>query len=153
MQQVKTSSDYYKWVYNKVVVKDYLDLNNQKGTIIIDGMFGPSLKISAEPEFDKIGYINAIALIHDGYAYSSEKFITHHDSITALHYYLGANPLKDSVGFYVLGFSTVDDWFLDPWQAFKLAQAKKQIHPNNYSQEDVPLFTNQVLFHNKPKEG
>lgn len=153
MQQVKTSSDYYKWVYNKVVVKDYLDLNNQKGTIIIDGMFGPSLKISDEPEFDKIGYINAIALIHDGYAYSSEKFITHHDSITALHYYLGANPMKDSVGFYVLGFSTVDDWFLDPWQAFKLAQSKKQIHPSNYSQEDVPLFTNQVLFHNKPKEG
>ena len=153
MQQVKTSSDYYKWVYNKVVVKDYLDLNNQKGTIIIDGMFGPSLKISDEPEFDKIGYINAIALIHDGYAYSNEKFITHHDSITALHYYLGANPLRDNVGFYVLGFSTVDDWFLDPWQAFKLAQTKKQIHPSNYSQEDVPLYTNQVMFHNKPKEG
>jgi len=110
------------------------------------------LKIASEVTADKVDKIHAIALLYRGKAISSTRFITHHDSITALYMCLGANPLYARIQEYIVGFSTLDDWFLDPWQAFRIAQEKKQIHESYYSDERRPLYTNQVLFFNKDKE-
>ena len=119
---------------------------------ILEGAVGPSLKIASEVSSDKVGKIHAIALVYRDMAISSTRFITHHDSINALYLCLGANPIYARLLGYIVGFSTVDDWFLDPWQAFRVAQDKKQIHPRQYTTERVPLYTNQVLFFNKVKE-
>ena len=119
---------------------------------ILEGAVGPSLKIASEVSSDKVGKIHAIALVYRDMAISSTRFITHHDSINALYLCLGANPIYARLLGYIVGFSTVDDWFLDPWQAFRVAQDKEQIHPRQYTTERVPLYTNQVLFFNKVKE-
>ena len=119
---------------------------------ILEGAVGPSLKVASEVSSDKVGKIHAIALVYRDMAISSTRFITHHDSINALYLCLGANPIYARLLGYIVGFSTVDDWFLDPWQAFRVAQDKKQIHPKRYTTERVPLYTNQVLFFNKVKE-
>ena len=92
---------------------------------ILKGAVGPSLKVASEVSSDKVGKIHAIALVYRDMAISSTRFITHHDSISALYICLGANPLYARVLGYIVGFSTVDDWFLDPWQAFRVAQDKK----------------------------
>ena len=144
--------DYLTWNYRQVDSKSYIQLYNLADGEILEGVKGPSLKIASEVTADKVDKIHAIALLYRGKAISSTKFITHHDSITALYMCLGANPLYARVLGYIVGFSTVDDWFLDPWQAFRVAQDKKQIHPKRYTTERVPLYTNQVLFFNKVKE-
>ena len=132
--------------------KDFIQMAGMVDGEILKGAVGPSLKVASEVSSDKVGKIHAIALVYHGKAISSTKFITHHDSITALYMYLGANPLYARVLGYIVGFSTLDDWFLDPWQAFRIAQEKKQIHESYYSEERRPLYTNQVLFFNKDKE-
>ena len=144
--------DYLTWNYRQVDSKSYIEMYNLADGEILEGVKGPSLKIASEVTADKVDKIHAIALLYQSRAISNTKFITHHDSITALYMCLGANPLYARVLGYIVGFSTVDDWFLDPWQAFRVAQDKKQIHPKRYTTERVPLYTNQVLFFNKVKE-
>ena len=144
--------DYLTWNYRQVDSKSYIQLYNLADGEILEGVKGPSLKIASEVTADKVDKIHAIALLYQGRAISSTRFITHHDSITALYMCLGANPLYARIQEYIVGFSTLDDWFLDPWQAFRIAQEKKQIHESYYSDERVPLYTNQVLFFNKDKE-
>lgn len=140
------------WEYREHSLKDFMESYGIADGEILEGAVGPSLKIAGEIESDKVGKIHAIALAYRDMAISSTRFITHHDSISALYLCLGANPLYARLQGYIVGFSTVDDWFLDPWQAFRVAQDKKQIHPKRYTTERVPLYTNQVLFFNKVKE-
>ena len=152
MQQVIRPPDYFTWKYRQVDSKGFIQMAGIADGEILKGAVGPSLKIASEIESDKVGKIHAIALVYRDMAVSSTRFITHHDSIAALYMYLGANPLYARILGYIVGFSTVDDWFLDPWQAFRIAQEKKQIHESYYSDERRPLYTNQVLFFNKDKE-
>ena len=144
--------DYLTWNYRQMDSKDFIQMAGMVDGEILKGAVGPSLKVASEVSSDKVDKIHAIALLYRGKAISSTKFITHHDSITALYMYLGANPLYARIQEYIVGFSTLDDWFLDPWQAFRIAQEKKQIHESYYSDERRPLYTNQVLFFNKDKE-
>ena len=144
--------DYLTWNYRQVDSKDFIQMAGMVDGEILKGAVGPSLKVASEVSSDKVGKIHAIALVYRDMAVSSTRFITHHDSINALYLYLRANPLYARVLGYIVGFSTVDDWFLDPWQAFRIAQEKKQIHESYYSEERRPLYTNQVLFFNKDKE-
>ena len=152
MQLVIRPPDYFTWNYRQVDSKGFIQMAGIADGEILEGAVGPSLKIAGEIESDKVGKIHAIALVYRDMAISSTRFITHHDSISALYLCLGANPLYARLQGYIVGFSTVDDWFLDPWQAFRVAQDKKQIHPKRYTTERVPLYTNQVLFFNKVKE-
>jgi hypothetical protein len=106
--------DYLTWNYRQVDSKSYIEMYNLADGEILEGVKGPSLKIASEVTADKVDKIHAIALLYRGKAISSTRFITHHDSITALYMYLGANPLYARIQEYIVGFSTLDDWFCTP---------------------------------------
>lgn len=152
MLQVTRPPDYFSWNYRQVDSKRYMEMYHLADGEIIKAGVGPSLKVAGEISSDKVGKIHALALLYKDEALSSTKFLTHHDSISALYLHLSYNPLYARLMEYIVGFSTVDDWFLDPWQAFRVAQDKKQIHESIYTDDKRPLYSNEVLFFNKDKQ-
>lgn len=144
--------DLYRWTYREHDLKNYMAGANIAEGEILDGAIGAPLKVCSELKEEQVGKIHAIAALYRGEAYSSVKFTTHYDTISAIQVFNRINPLYEQLGEYYIGFATVDDWFLDPWTAFKFGVLKNQIHKSIHTTDRRPLYTNEVLFFNKNKE-
>lgn len=144
--KVHRPPDYYDWVYRQVDTKEYMSMLNLADGEILDAKVGVPLKVCGDITAEQVGKVHALAALYKDTAYSSIRFITHHDTIQALHVGNGVNPLYARLGLYILGFSTTDGWFLDPWTAYRIAKAKNQIHASIHTDERRALYTHEVLF-------
>lgn len=146
MLQERNTLDYYNWEYSEILTRDYINKYSLQENTIVESVIGSALKISSEIIIDSVGAIHSLALLCDGIAISSTRFITHHDTISSLYNYYGLNPLYNNLEPYILGFSTTENWFLDPWQAYKVAKYNKQIHPSLSKDKSRALQSSEVLF-------
>lgn len=134
------------WEYREHSLKDFMESYGIAEGEILDGGAGPALKISSELTVDQVDKIHSIAILFNGLAYSSVRFINHYDSISATLRLNDVNPYLIEPGSYYIGFATLDNWFLDPWFAFKVAMAKKQCLDSIYTEERRAIQTDEILF-------
>ena len=144
--------DLYQWTYQEQDLNEYMAAFGIAEGSILRGRVGPALKVITEVNSALVGKIHSIAVLHYDDAYSNVRFITHHDSINTLYRFNRVNPLQGDIGPYFVGFATMNDWFLDPWTAYRVAMELKQIHPSIYTQERRALYTHEPLFDIKPKK-